>query len=75
LPQGRLRAGELLLGSCCASSTVRYLDVEANDAIEIGEKTHFMSPSNCRVHTQRKGVEIDERCPTSASVARKQAWL
>ena len=35
---GNLRAGQLLLGHTKLESTVRYLGIEVDDAIEIAEK-------------------------------------
>ncbi|TMH67476.1 MAG: hypothetical protein E6H55_00140 [Betaproteobacteria bacterium] len=43
-----LRAVQLLLGHTKLESTVRYLGIEVDDALEIVEQTEAMMPHGCR---------------------------
>ena len=59
---GNLRAAQLLLGHSKTESTVRYLGLEIDDALDIAEK----------IESDLRG-RAPTLCPTSASLAHTQA--
>jgi site-specific recombinase XerC len=56
---GNLRAGQLLLGHTKLESTVRYLGIEVDEALNIAEQIKLQQPP----------VAIDESWSTIATIA------